>query len=160
MILQGELNNLLDLQLNIGDMWVIVSSTIWALYSIMLRFKPKDLNDIEFFTLSVYLGLFWLFIAYILHGNNFIQDSLHVKEFWWVFLYVALFASILSFYFWHQGIATIGANTTGQFAHLMPLFGAVLAYIFLKERLHLYHLVGAFFIAFGIYLSIFSKKKQ
>lgn len=159
LILQGELNNLLHLQLNIGDMWVIISSTIWALYSIMLRFKPKDLSDIEFFTTTVYIGLLWLFIAYMLHGNNFVQDSLHVKEFWWIFLYVALFASVLSFYFWQKGISAIGANKTGQFAHLMPLFGATLAYIFLGERLHLYHLVGASLIALGIYLSLFSHKK-
>jgi drug/metabolite transporter (DMT)-like permease len=160
LILKGEMSNLLELKLNIGDMWVILSSISWALYSVLLKFRPKDLSDIEFFSLSVYLGVFWLSIAYVLHGNNFIQDALHVKEFWWIFLYVALFASILSFYFWQRGIATLGASKVGQFTHLMPLFGSILAYIFLKERLHLYHLLGASFIATGIYLSIFLKQKQ
>jgi drug/metabolite transporter (DMT)-like permease len=160
LILKGEMSNLLELKLNIGDMWVILSSISWALYSVLLKFRPKDLSDIEFFSLSVYLGVFWLSIAYVLHGNNFIQDALHVKEFWWIFLYVALFASILSFYFWQRGIATLGASKVGQFTHLMPLFGSILAYIFLKERLHLYHLLGAAFIATGIYLSIFLKQKQ
>ena len=39
------------------------------------------------------------------------------------------------------GIHEIGANKTGQFTHLMPLFGAI-------------------FIGFGIYLSLFSKKEE
>ncbi|MCJ7766722.1 MAG: DMT family transporter, partial [Thiovulaceae bacterium] len=76
------------------------------------------------------------------------------------FIYVAIFPSVLSYYFWHQGIKEIGANRTGQFIHLMPLFGAVLAYIFLGERLHSYHIIGALLIAVGIYLSLFSKKED
>ena len=40
----------------------------------------------------------------------------------------------------------------------MPIFGAILAYIFLGEVLEFNHLLGATFIAIGIYLSIFLKK--
>jgi len=158
LILRGELSNLLNLSFNHGDLWVITSSLTWALYSVSIKFKPKDLNDFEFFTSIVYIGLFWLFIIYEFMGYSFVVDLGIAKDYFWVFAYVSLFASVLSFYFWHKGIHEIGASKTGQFIHLMPLFGAILAYIFLGERLHLYHIIGAAFIAFGIYLSLFSKK--
>jgi drug/metabolite transporter (DMT)-like permease len=72
-----------------------------------------------------------------------------------VILYVILFTSILSYYMWHKGIASIGADKTGQFTHLMPLFGSVLAYLILGESLQWYHLGGAGFIGVGIYFSLF-----
>ena len=93
-------------------------------------------------------------------GYSFVSDLYIVQRYYPVFIYVSLFTSVLSFYFWHKGIHEIGANKTGQFTHLMPLFGAILAYIFLNERLHIFHIVGAIFIGFGIYLSLFSKKEE
>ena len=156
LISKGQLLNLLSLEINIGDFWVIGSSFAWALYSVLVRFKPKDLNDFEFFTTIVYIGLFWLGLIYFGMGYSLINDMVLVKTYYGVFIYISLFTSVLSYYFWHQGIKHLGANKTGQFTHLMPIFGAILAYIFLGETLSFYHLVGALFIGSGIYLSLFS----
>lgn len=158
LIIKGDLVTLSILELNIGDIWIIASSLTWAMYSVVVRFRPKELNDIEFFTLIVYIGFLWLIPIYITFDGNIQADMLLVKEYYFVFIYISLFTSVLSYYFWHQGINTIGANKTGQFTHLMPLFGAILAYIFLDEMLQPFHVIGAFFIAIGIYLSLFSKK--
>ena len=40
----------------------------------------------------------------------------------------------------------IGGARAGQSTHLMPLFGSVMAVLFLGETFHLYHLVGAVLI--------------
>lgn len=159
LVLRGDLSSISHLKLNYGDLWILASSLTWALYSVLVKFKPKDLSDLEFFTTVVYVGLFWLFIIYKIKGFSIHQDIIMVKNYIWVFIYVSLFTSVLSFYFWHKGIHQIGANKTGQFTHLMPLFGSILAYIFLGEKLHLYHIFGACLIAIGIYLSLFSKRK-
>lgn len=159
LILRGDLSTISHLKLNYGDLWIVASSLTWALYSVLVKFKPKDLSDLEFFTTIVYVGLFWLFMIYEMKGFSIRQDIVMVKNYIWVFVYVSLFTSVLSFYFWHKGIHQIGANKTGQFTHLMPLFGSILAYIFLGEKLHLYHIFGASLIGIGIYLSLFSKKE-
>ncbi|HEY1179687.1 MAG TPA: EamA family transporter, partial [Phytomonospora sp.] len=44
----------------------------------------------------------------------------------------------------------LGAARAGQFLHLMPVFGAVLAFFFLGERVHGFHLVGAVLIGAGL----------
>lgn len=157
LILKGNLSTLAHIELNYGDIWVLTSSCMWALYSVLVKFRPKELNDFEFFTTIVYIGIFWLFLAYKIMGYSISQDISIVKNYYWAFSYVSLFPSVLSYYFWHQGIYKIGANKTGQFTHLMPFFGSILAYIFLGEQLHLYHILGAFFIGIGIYLSLFQK---
>ncbi|MEA1914114.1 MAG: DMT family transporter [Campylobacterota bacterium] len=156
LIVKGELLSLHDVQFSHGDFWVVAASSSWALYSVLVRFKPKNLSDFEFFTTIVFVGLFWLSIVYFLMGYSLSEDIVLVKVYYPAFIYISLFTSVLSYYFWHQGIAQIGANKTGQFTHLMPLFGAILAYVFLGETLSFYHIVGAVFIGIGIYLSLFS----
>jgi len=156
LIIKGDFSLLSQLELNRGDLWVLLSSLTWASYSVLVRFKPKDLNDIEFFTTIVYIGTLFLGVIYLFTDNSIAQDIQLIPRYYPIFIYISLFTSVLSFYFWHKGIHEIGANKTGQFTHLMPIFGSVLAYLFLGEVLHAFHIVGATFIAIGIYLSLFN----
>lgn len=159
LVLKGNISSLSELEFTKGDLWVILSSITWATYSTVVKLKPKELNHIEFFITIVVVGFIFLLPWYLYQGYTIEREIIILKENWYFFVYVSLFASILSFYFWHTGIDEIGADKTGQFTHLMPIFGATLAFIFLGEKLELFHIVGAIFIALGIYLSLFIKKK-
>jgi drug/metabolite transporter (DMT)-like permease len=44
--------------------------------------------------------------------------------------YVALFPSIVAYFCWNRGVAVIGANRTGLFINLIPVFAAILAIFF------------------------------
>jgi len=160
LILKGDLATLFELTLNYGDIWVLISSITWAMYSVLVKFRPKELSDLEFFTAIVYLGLAWLILAYIFMGYSISEDTILIQNHYKAFLYVALFPSVISYFLWHQGIHQIGANKTGQFTHLMPLFGSIQAYLFLGEKLYTYHILGAILIGTGIYLSLFTKRRM
>lgn len=158
LILKADISNIFTLEFNQGDILIIISSITWALYSVLIKFKPKDLNDFEYFATIVTIGFILLLPLYLYQGYS-IQKELEVlKNNYLIFLYVSTFASITSYYLWHYGIDKIGVSKTAQFTHLMPIFGIILASIFLKETLETYHLLGAILIAFGIYLSLFYKK--
>lgn len=160
LILKADIANMLRLEFNQGDILMIIASIAWALYSVLVKFKPKDLNDFEYFATIVTIGLLLLLPFYLAQGYSMQEELAVLKNNYLIFLYVSIFASITSYYFWHYGIEKIGASKTAQFTHLMPLFGIVLASIFLQETLEIYHLLGAIFIAFGIYLSLFYKRKK
>ena len=51
-------------------------------------------------------------------------------------------------------VVQVGAGTAGQFIPLMPVFGSVLAIVFLGEQLFWFHVLGALAIGGGIYLSV------
>lgn len=158
LILKADISNIFTLEFNQGDILVIISSIAWALYSVLIKFKPKGLNDFEYFATIVTIGFILLLPFYLYQGYS-IQKELEVlKNNYLIFLYVSIFASIASYYLWHYGIDKIGASKTAQFTHLMPIFGIILASIFLKETLETYHILGAILIALGIYLSLFYKK--
>jgi drug/metabolite transporter (DMT)-like permease len=136
LVLKGDISNVFNLEFTKGDFWIILACIDWALYSILLRFTPKDIKPFEFFSITILIGLIFLSI-----------------------LYIVIFPSILSFYFWNISTKVLSANITGQFTHLMPLFGAVMAFFLLGEILYIYHYIGIFLIAIGIYFSTFFKKK-
>ena len=50
-------------------------------------------------------------------------------------------------------MAEVGSNVAGIFVHLMPAFGALLAWIFLGEHIRLFHVVGIALILAGITLT-------
>ncbi|WP_416768466.1 DMT family transporter [Sulfurimonas sp. ST-25] len=158
LILKGEIGNIAALNLSHGDFWMLVSSLVWALYSVLFKLKPAGFSSAELFMANMYLGFAYLLPIYLAQGYTFHAELLLFENYWTYFIYVSLFASILSYIFWNRGIDVLGAAKTGQFAHLMPLFGAVLAYIFLGETLQFYHVVGAVLIGAGIYTSLFLSK--
>jgi drug/metabolite transporter (DMT)-like permease len=68
-------------------------------------------------------------------------------------LYVGIFPSVVGYVFWNRGVAEVGSNVAGIFMHLMPVFGALLAWLFLGERIHAFHVVGIALILAGITLT-------
>ena len=158
LILKGDPGNIAALNLSHGDFWMLVSSLVWALYSVLFKLKPEGYSSAELFVANMYLGFLYLLPIYLAQGYTLHAEVLLLQNYWAYFIYISLFASILSYIFWNKGIDVLGAAKTGQFAHLMPLFGAILAYIFLGETLKFYHVVGALLIGAGIYTSLFSGK--
>jgi len=157
LVLKGDVQNVFLLNFNQGDFWVIISSVCWASYSVVVKFRPQTLSSFEFFIAIVFIGVLMLLPFYMYQSYTFEREITILKTYYGFIVYVVFFTSILSYYLWHKGIAQIGADRTGQFTHLIPLFGSFLAYVFLGERLEFYHLGGVVLIGFGIYLSLFSK---
>jgi drug/metabolite transporter (DMT)-like permease len=67
--------------------------------------------------------------------------------------YVSTLPSVVAQVFYIRGVELIGGNRAGVFMHLIPLFGAVLAIVFLGERLHAYHFAGFALILVGVWLA-------
>ena len=157
LILKGDINHILELKFTPGDLWIVAAALDWALYSVLLKFKPKDLSSFEFLTITTIIGVIILYVAFISQGFTLEFSFLQNNDILYSLIYIVIFPSILSFYFWNMATIEIGANKAGQSAHLMPIFGAFLAYIFLDEVLQFYHMVGMILIALGIYLTMFFK---
>jgi drug/metabolite transporter (DMT)-like permease len=149
---RGELAVLGSLTLSRGDLWTLGASLSWAVYSVMLRKRPKQMDPIAFLTLLIAFGLVFSLPWYgweLWHKGGFSLSSSNLAS----LAYVALFPSVLSFIFWNNGIEKVGANRTGIFIHLMPVFSIIMAVLFLGERLRLFHLLGMALIFFGIALT-------
>ena len=148
----GDPARLAGLSLNIGDLVVVVAMAVYAVYSTLLRKRPP-IAPISLVTATIGIGsalLAPLTVVEFASGARF--AAFGVGDFAAI-AYVAIFPSILSYVCFNRGVQLIGANRAGPFFHLIPLFGVVLAVVFLGERPALYHLVGAALIISGVALA-------
>jgi len=153
---QLNLERIKELSFNKGDLSIIVAMLSWALYSALLKRKKLELSQLSLLQVIISSGLIFLLPVYLIEmslGRHVVLEL----PFFLTLSYVVLFPGLASFICWIKGIAIIGANRSGIFLHLMPIFSTILAIIIFKEKFMIYHLIGAMLIITGIFLS--SKKK-
>jgi drug/metabolite transporter (DMT)-like permease len=67
--------------------------------------------------------------------------------------YVAVFPSTLAYLCFNRGVHLIGANRAAPFFHVVPLFGSVMAMVFLGERPQLFHVIGFALVLSGVFVA-------
>ena len=156
-ITKADLEILKNLDFNRGDLIMIIAMLSWATYSALLKKKKYELSQISLLQVVISFGVIFLIPLYFIDMNMGNSIKLE-KPFFLTLTYVVLFPGLASFFFWIKGVALIGANRSGVFLHLMPIFGAVMAMTIFDEKFMFYHLIGAVFILMGIILS--NRKKS
>ncbi len=147
----GSLHALLDLSINRGDLWILAAMVIYGIYAAMFRVRPS-VHPLSFLVATMAVGSVMILPFYlweIAQGGR-IEGG---PSGWLAMIYIAIFPSFIAYLFFNRGIELIGAARAGQSWHLMPIFGSVLAVLFLGETLYPYHAVGIVLIAAGIVLA-------
>ena len=146
-----EPRTLLDLTFNRGDIIIVVNMAIVGVYTSYLRKLPPLhwLSFIFVFALISAVGTLPFAVWEHLGGFVFRFDRLTL----FAVAYVAIFPSVISYAAYTRGVELIGPNRAGPFLHLIPLYSALFASLFLGERLMAYHAVGFALILAGVWLA-------
>ncbi len=67
--------------------------------------------------------------------------------------YVAVFPSTIAYLCFNRGVQLIGANRAAPFLHVVPVFGSVMAIVFLGERPQLFHIIGFALVLTGVFVA-------
>jgi drug/metabolite transporter (DMT)-like permease len=150
-VTRGDPALLAQLSFNYGDLIILFNMLVWGIYSAFLRLRPAIhwTSFMAAFALIGALGTLPFAVHEYLQGIRFqptMQTFLAIG-------YVSIFPSLVSFMSWNRGVELIGANRAGALLHLIPLYSAILAGIFLGERLSSFHIVGFALILAGVTLA-------
>jgi drug/metabolite transporter (DMT)-like permease len=153
MIARADLGVLLGLEMNIGDLIMLLAVIGWSTYAVLLPRRDYTPDGVTLMFLISVSGIVMLAPAYLIEfavvgGFEFSRELVAAM------LYLAIFPTLLATFSWNLAIRSVGANRTAIFVNLIPISGATLAVIFLGERLYPYHLIGAAFVFAGIYLAV------
>jgi drug/metabolite transporter (DMT)-like permease len=157
LITKGDLASLLDYSINQGDIYVLIAVFLWAIYSILLRYRPTELDGFTFFGITVLIGSIALLPFSLIEYYYFSPVIVWQNSSLLTILYMAIFPSILAYIFWNKGVSELGAAKAGLFIHLMPCFGLILSSFFLNEKIYTFHIGGILLIFSGIYLAVVTK---
>ena len=151
-IIRGNIINLSSINFVSGDFWMLGCVSCWAFYSVMIRKIPKDIDNLSFLFLIFFIGNIFVLPFFIFESNIYHSFLINEKNGWFLVLYVGIGPALISYLLWIKSIKIIGANKSGLFLNLIPIFSSFISILFLREKLEIYHIVGAILIFTGIYL--------
>jgi len=155
-IARGDMATLMSLSVNHGDFLVMAAIACYAGYSVMLRKRPK-VHPLAFICTIFWLGTVILLPLYLWEVMTVAVMQVKLTSLL-VIGYVMVFPSIVSYLCYNRGVELVGANRAGLFIHLMPVFGSIMAVLFLGEAFRWFHGVGVLLIGTGIYLATRSRR--
>ena len=147
-----NLNIMLSLSFNKGDLIMIGGVITWGLYSAFLKKKKFTLPLLTLVHILCTLGLLFILPQFLYELSQGLTIKVNTNLVY-TLIYLALFPSIGSYYCWAGAVAIIGPNRAGIFLSLIPFFSTIMAIIFFNEQFQFFHLIGSILIILGLFLS-------
>jgi drug/metabolite transporter (DMT)-like permease len=152
-VLHGEPERLITLDLNWGDLGIAFCALSWAVYSVMLKAESlRRLPTLPLFSLIAIAGALTLF-APMLYEAVVLSAVPSGGRAWLSILALAIVPSVLAYGIYQIGIKAVGPSVTGVFLYLIPVYGVVLAALLLSESFHPYHAAGLLLVVAGVVLA-------
>jgi drug/metabolite transporter (DMT)-like permease len=150
-LLHGDLTTLRNIEFNRGDLIFTVALAIFGLYSVLSLKRPK-IHGLSFVGFTFGCGaacLIPLWIWELLSRPVMQLDTANLLS----LFYVAVFPSTLAYLCFNRGVQLIGANRAAPFFHVVPVFGSIMAIVFLGERPQLFHIIGFALVLTGVFVA-------
>ncbi|MGA7811030.1 DMT family transporter [Bradyrhizobium sp.] len=150
-MLRGDVTALSTIQFNEGDLIFLVAMGIFGFYSV-LTLKRPPIHGLSFVAFTFGCGAACLLPMLVWELNSRPAMTVDAKSLL-MLLYVAVFPSALAYLCFNRGVQLIGANRAAPFFHVVPVFGSVMAIVFLGERPRPFHLIGFALVLGGVYVA-------
>lgn len=144
----GNVGVLLSLQFNKGDLFMIIAVAAWGLYSVCSKWAMTYTTPLM---ATLYSGLFGILILTPFHlGDITVQhiDATFIQS----ILYTGIISTVVCMLFWNIGVQKIGGTTSGIFLNFNPVFTALLAFLFLGEKMTWVQGLGSLIVIVGCLL--------
>src|SRR5437588_4022087 len=150
-LLHGDLTALSSITFNKGDLIFIVALVIFGFYSV-LTLKRPSIHGLSFVAFTFGCGAACLIPLLIWEMFSRPLMALDTANLLTLF-YVAVFPSTVAYLCFNRGVQLIGANRAAPFFHVVPVFGSVMAIVFLGERPQLFHIIGFALVLTGVFVA-------
>ena len=136
----GDIMSLLKFQLNIGDVLILAAVFSWAVYGILGKRLMNELTAMEVTALGLFIAVLpvlpmsaWEATTIAPQINQFVLFAL---------VFICIGPTILCLFWWNRGVQLIGPAHAAIYMNLVPVYAALLSYVFVGESLGWHHLGG------------------
>lgn len=159
LIAHGDLERLRQFNFVIGDFWMLLVAVSFALYTLLLSFRPKDLAPTTMLGMAVVVGICVL-ASYVYLTNpsgGFVLPNDKVLA---LLVYMGIFPSVISFICWNIALDRLGPMRTVVIYYMTPLLSSIEAYFLLGESMKISQLWGGCLILGGVVFAVLQKKPE
>jgi drug/metabolite transporter (DMT)-like permease len=155
---RGEAATLLALRFVPGDIFMLLASFAWSIYSWQLARPPASMRGAarpdwswaEHLAAQLVFGVAWASIAAAIEQSIVHKAVPRTPEIAAALAYVAIGPAVVAYYAWGKGVAQVGPTLAALFSNFTPLFAALLSLALLGQAPHWYHGVAFVLIALGV----------
>lgn len=164
LIFDGNLEALLALEVNAGDLFILGANACFAVHHVLVKRDGGVLPN-RAFTLLINLAVLLSFVALLpvfavrraeegarVAGDfafAMLPTLAHGSEFWMSAVGFGAFGTALAYLLWNAGVAKLGADTSALFLNVAPVATALGA-VALGEPLYAKHLVSGALVIGGM----------
>ncbi len=150
-LFKGDISKIFQMKLEIGDIYMLLNSLLFAIYSLLQVKRPKELTSTTLLSATIIVAVVFLIpICYFTEGfPKMNRENLEL------FAYLGLFNSLIAFSLWNYSLGKIGNIKTSMFYYLMPVISTILSYFVFKTGITMSEIIGTICIITGlIFLSL------
>ncbi len=132
-----------------GEVMIFGCVVSWVLYSIVGKIAMRSLSPLVSVTYSSLSGMVFLLAASFFY-MDFTEVSAYTLSDWFSISYLAVFGTVIGFFWYYQGIEKIGAMKAGVFINFVPVSAILISWIAAGESVTVYLLLGGGMVIAGV----------
>jgi drug/metabolite transporter (DMT)-like permease len=136
----------------LGDLLILMGTFLWASYAVLAAPLMQRYSPLRVTALTTAIGALPLILlgmpAVVALEPGQVQPSG-----WAGLIYSAVFAIVVAYIIWNNGVKKIGGARTSLYSNLIPVIGTVTAAVFLGEAITPLMVLGAAVIFAGLHLA-------
>ncbi|MGB5946652.1 DMT family transporter [Paenisporosarcina sp.] len=152
---KGHLEVLFSIGFNKGDLLMSAAVCVWGIYSVISKWAMKHTTPLM---ATLYSGIFGVIVLIPFNVRDFTITNLDAS-FVQSILYTGVVSTVVCMLLWNIGVQKLGATTSGMFLNFNPIFTAVIAFMWLGERMTWIQGVGSLIVITGCFLFTIFKRK-
>jgi len=155
---RGDIDTLLALRFVPGDIFMLLASLAWSIYSWKLARPPPYMrgearprwNWAELLAAQLVFGAAFACISSAIELAVLRPSIAWSAQLVGALAFVAIGPAVIAYWAWGRGVAQVGPTLAALFSNFTPLFAALLSLAMLGEVPHWYHGVAFVLIALGV----------
>ena len=151
-LIKADFNLLMQLQFNVGDLWIVLGTVSFSIYSLGIKHLKSQLSQVQRFGAMALGGALWhlpFVLMEIITRGPWPELTPTIAT---ALLVVVFFASIGAYLSYGFIVVHLGTAIAGTTLYLSPIYAAVLAAVLLQEAIMPYHLIGGALILPSLWL--------
>ncbi len=149
-LLTGQENLSYSLASFKGDLLVFVAALFWAIGAILAKKLVTTHHDMSVTAWSMVFASISLLVINLFRTSHIVMPS--DTSGWLMVLYLGIFPTAIGFYAWNAALNRISLQIVSVMQYLTPLMTFILAWIFLREDVTPFKILGALMVVGGVAL--------
>jgi drug/metabolite transporter (DMT)-like permease len=135
-----------------GDALILLSALCWSVYTVYLQPYTHRIGGVHLSALTMIGGMVPLLA--VAAPSMLATPWPRLPTMAWVSLtYSGIFALVIAYLFWYNGVRVLGPTRTAMYSNLQPVFAVIVAWLVLGEAITAWEVAGAISIITGLVLT-------